>query len=68
MIAVQEYMRMAIKDGEEATAAGLLYVQTCANHAALEAKIKEKDAKFDEAMADFDRGILCCFAANFAMK
>lgn len=59
---MQEYMRDAIKEQEAACKAGLLYIQTCANHTALEAKIKEKDEKFNKALADFEESVCHIFA------
>ena len=65
---MQEHMRDAIKDQEAACKAGLLYIQTCANHTALEAKIKEKDEKFNKAVADFEESACYIFAVLTALS
>jgi structural maintenance of chromosomes protein 5 len=50
-------VRQAIKEQEESTRISLAYIQIGANKAALDEIIKRKDEKYQQALADFDKGM-----------
>lgn len=54
---MQEILRGAIKDQDEATRLGLKFLQVESNIKALQQQIDEKDGEYREALAQFQRGI-----------
>lgn len=53
---MQEILRGAIKDQDEATRLGLKFLQVESNIKALQQQIDEKDGEYREALAQFQRG------------